>query len=100
MWMMLQADEPVDYVVGTGLTHSVQDLIDIAFAHVGIDPGAHVKQDPAFVRPAEVDNLIADPAKARDELGWEAKTSFEELIKLMVDADLELLREGAPVASS
>jgi GDPmannose 4,6-dehydratase len=100
MWLMLQQDKPGDYVIGTGEQHSVRDVVDVAFAQVGLDPGAHVRQDPAHMRPAEVDSLVADPARARAVLGWEARTGFEELIRLMVDADLERLRSGEPVASA
>jgi GDPmannose 4,6-dehydratase len=100
MWRMLQQDEADDFVVGTGTDHSVRELVDIAFDRVGLDPTGYVVQDPAFMRPAEVDLLIADPAKARDRLGWEPKTSFEDLVRLMVDADLARLRSGAPVASA
>jgi GDPmannose 4,6-dehydratase len=100
MRIMLQRDEPADYVVGTGTDNSVRDLVEIAFDHVGLDPDDHVRVDPELVRPAEVDHLIADPAKARRELGWEPRTSFEQLIRLMVDADLERLRAGAPVSSA
>jgi len=100
MWRMLQQDEADDFVVGTGTDHSVRELVDIAFDQVGLDPAGYVVQDPAFMRPAEVDLLIADPAKARDRLGWEPKTRFEDLVRLMVDADLERLRSGAPVASA
>ena len=100
MWRMLQEDEPDDYVVGTGIDHSVQDLVEIAFAHVGIDPAEYVRQDPRFMRPAEVDLLIADPTKAREKLGWEPSVDFERLVKLMVDADLALLGEGSPVSTA
>jgi GDPmannose 4,6-dehydratase len=100
MWRMLQQDEPEDYVVGTGVVHSVQDLIDIAFAHVGLEPAEYVRQDPRFMRPAEVDLLIADPTKTREELDWEPTVDFEQLVKLMVDADLALLREGNPVSTA
>ena len=100
MWMMLQQDEPDDFVIGTGKDHSVNDLVDIAFDQVGLDPAAYVRQDPAFMRPAEVDLLIADPTKARERLGWAPKTSFDELVRLMVDADIDRLRAGAPVASA
>jgi GDPmannose 4,6-dehydratase len=100
MWRMLQQDEPDDFVVGTGVDNSVQDLVDIAFAHVGLDPAEYVRQDPRFMRPAEVDLLIADPTKAREQLGWEPSVDFEQLVKLMVDADLELLREGNPVSTA
>jgi GDPmannose 4,6-dehydratase len=100
MWMMLQQDEPDDFVIGSGKDNSVKELVDIAFDQVGLDPAAYVKQDPAFMRPAEVDLLIADPAKAREQLGWTPKTGFDELVRLMVDADLARLRAGAPIASS
>jgi GDPmannose 4,6-dehydratase len=92
MWRMLQRPEPTDYVIGTGKTHSVQQLLELAFAEVGLDWKAHVVQDPAFVRPAEVDALQADPRKACAELGWEAEVDFAALVKLMVAADLERLR--------
>ena len=97
MWMMLQRDEPDDYVVGTGKDHSVRELVDIAFDHVGLDPGPYVRQDPALLRPAEVDRLIADATKAGEVLGWRPTTSFERLVRLMVDADLERLQAGAPI---
>ncbi len=97
IWLMLQADEPSDYVIGTGQDHSVRDLVDLAFDHVGIDPEPHLKLDPALLRPAELDHLRADASRARRELGWEPTVSFEELIRAMVDADLALLRGGAPV---
>jgi GDPmannose 4,6-dehydratase len=100
MWLMLQQDEPDDFVVGTGEDHSVRELVDIAFDRVGLDPEAFVRIDPAFLRPAEVDQLIANPSKAKEKLGWEPRTSFEELVNLMVDADLERLEGGAPVASA
>jgi GDPmannose 4,6-dehydratase len=96
MWLMLQQDEPEDFVIATNETHTVRELVDVAFAHVGLDPGDHVKQDPRFMRPAEVDQLIGSYDKAKDRLGWEPKTRFEELVKLMVDADLELLQSGVP----
>lgn len=89
MWRMLQQDEPDDYVVATGGTHSIRELLDAAFAHVGIDDwSGYVKQDPRFMRPAEVDLLIGDPSKAREKLGWEPKVSFPELVAMMVDHDL------------
>jgi GDPmannose 4,6-dehydratase len=88
MWRMLQNESPTDYVIGTGVHHSVRDCVEIAFAHVGLDPADFVRVDPALIRPAEVDSLLADPAKAREELDWTAKTSFEELIQIMVEADL------------
>ncbi|TNM68738.1 GDP-mannose 4,6-dehydratase [Streptomyces sp. NP160] len=89
MWRMLQQDTADDYVVATGETHAISELLDVAFAHVGIsDWSSKVRQDPAFMRPAEVDLLIGDPTKAKEELGWELKVGFEELVKMMVDADL------------
>ena len=89
MWRMLQQDEADDYVVATGETHSIGELLDAAFAHVGItDWAPYVKQNPEFMRPAEVDLLIGDPAKARDELGWEPKVGFAELVGMMVENDL------------
>jgi GDPmannose 4,6-dehydratase len=100
MWRMLQRDEPDDYVVGTGVVHSVRDLVEIAFGHLGLDPAEYVREDPKFIRPAEVDLLIADPSKAREQLGWQPTVDFEQLVKLMVDADLELLREGSPVSTA
>jgi len=90
MWLMLQADQPQDFVVGTGVHHSVQDCVDFAFAHVDLDPADFVVSDPEFMRPAEVETLLADPTKAREELGWQARTSFKELMEIMVEADLEL----------
>jgi GDPmannose 4,6-dehydratase len=91
MWRMLQQPSPQDYVIGTGQTHSVRELVEAAFGHVGLDWRAHVVSDPKFMRPAEVDLLLADPSKARQELGWTPKVSFHELIGMMVDADLERL---------
>jgi len=96
MWLMLQADEPDDFVIATGEAHSVRTLVDVAFDQVGLNPEEHVELDPRFIRPAEVEHLIGDYSKARDQLGWEPKTTFEELIRLMVDADLELLSSGVP----
>jgi GDPmannose 4,6-dehydratase len=91
MWLMLQRDEPSDYVVATGKAHSVRYCVEVAFDHAGLDPAEHVVIDPSFLRPAEVDHLIGDASKAREELGWEPKTSFEEMIRLMVEADAKLL---------
>jgi GDPmannose 4,6-dehydratase len=89
MWLMLQQDSGDDYVVATGETHSIRDLLDIAFKHVGIDDWSkHVVQDPRFFRPADVDVLIGDASKAHEKLGWQPKVSFAELIEMMVDADL------------
>jgi GDPmannose 4,6-dehydratase len=95
MWMMLQREEPEDFVIATGVEHSVRDCVDIAFAHAGIDPDDHVRADPRFLRPAEVDHLVGNASKAREKLGWEPRTSFRELIEMMVDADLERLSEPA-----
>jgi len=91
MWRMLQRAQPADYVIGTGVTHTVRDLCEVAFQHVGLDWRKHVKIDPAFVRPAEVDVLQADPSRARRELGWTRAVEFPALIHMMVDADLERL---------
>jgi GDPmannose 4,6-dehydratase len=96
MWLMLQQDQPADYVIATGKSHSVRELVRIAFEHVGLDPEQHVRIDPQFMRPAEVEHLIGDASKARDQLGWEPRTSFEDMVRLMVDADLELLASGVP----
>lgn len=91
MWLMLQQDKPDDYVVATGETHSIHDLLERSFAEVGIkDWKSYVKQDPRFMRPAEVDLLIGDASKAKKALGWEPKVSFPELVKMMVANDLEL----------
>jgi GDPmannose 4,6-dehydratase len=100
MWRMLQLDEPDDFVIGTGNDNSVGDLVNIAFAYLGLDPSELIRQDPAFMRPAEVDLLIADASKAKDELGWEPTVDFEQLVKVMVDADLALLGEGSPVSTA
>jgi GDPmannose 4,6-dehydratase len=93
MWRMLQRPAPQDYVIGTGQTHSVRELAETAFAHVGLDWRKHVTTDPKYMRPAEVDLLQADPSKARQELGWTPRVGFSELVAMMVDADLERLRE-------
>jgi GDPmannose 4,6-dehydratase len=93
MWMMLQQPTPDDYVIATGETHSVRELVEIAFDHVGLKWEDHVAIDPALVRPAEVDLLQGDASKARRVLGWEPGTSFPQLVKLMVDADVALLQE-------
>ena len=94
MWMMLQQDEPGDYVIATGTTHSVKELLDAAFGSVGLDWKDCVKVDPKNLRPAEVDLLQGDSSKARKVLGWEPTVGFEELIEMMVDADLESLRRS------
>jgi GDPmannose 4,6-dehydratase len=91
MWRMLQQPSPQDYVIGTGKTHSVRELVEAAFSHVDLDWEKHVVTDPKFMRPAEVDLLLADPSKARQELGWTPAVDFQHLIAMMVDADLERL---------
>ena len=96
MWLMLQQGEPEDFVIATGEAHSVRELVQVAFEQVGLDPEGHVRIDPRFLRPAEVEHLVGDYSKAREKLGWEPRTSFEEMIRLMVDADLELLSRGVP----
>lgn len=88
-WLMLQQDNPDDYVVATGKTHSIRRLLEVAFGHVGLNWEDHVRQDPRFMRPAEVDLLIGDPAKAKEKLAWEPEYTFEMLIKEMVEADVE-----------
>ena len=91
MWRMLQQPEPRDYVIGTGVSHSVRDLVEAAFLHVGLDWEQHVRVDPDFIRPAEVDVLTGDASRARAELGWTPTVSFRELVAMMVDADLARL---------
>jgi GDPmannose 4,6-dehydratase len=91
MWLMLQQDQPSDYVIGTGETHSVRELVELAFGHVGLDYRKYVVSDPRFHRPAEVDLLLADPSKARAQLGWKTKVTFAQLVSMMVDADLARL---------
>ncbi len=92
MWLMLQQDQPDDYVIGTGQTHSVRELCQAAFGHMGLDPADYVKVDSRFIRPADVDLLVSDPSKARTALGWTPAVSFEELVATMVDADLARLQ--------
>ncbi len=94
MWLMLQQDEPDDYVIATGETHSVRELCEVAFGYAGLDYRDYVVIDPKFFRPAEVDLLVGNPAKARAKLAWEPTVSFEELICMMVDSDLEALQSG------
>jgi len=95
MWLMLQQERADDYVIATGVTHSIRDLVDAAFAHVGIDDWTpYVRQDERFMRPAEVDQLIGDASKARRALGWAPKVSFEELVAMMVDADVAAQQAG------
>jgi GDPmannose 4,6-dehydratase len=91
MWLMLQQDRADDYVIATGESHRVQDLVEVAFGHVGLDFEKHVRLDPKFLRPAEVDHLIGDPTKARSTLGWAPKVDFATLVKMMVDADMARL---------
>jgi len=98
MWMMLQQDRPADYVIATGETHTVRELVETAFSHVGLDWEEFVVQDPRFMRPAEVDLLVGDAARAREELGWAPEVGFRELVHMMVDADL--VRHGAQKAGS
>jgi len=92
MWLMLQQDEPDDYVIATGETHSVREFVEEAFGHLDLDWHDYVAQDPRFYRPAEVDLLVGDPTKAREQLGWEPTVDFKELVRLMVDADMEALK--------
>jgi GDPmannose 4,6-dehydratase len=101
MWLMLQQDVPADYVVATGQTHSVQELVEIAFAHVGLDWREHVRTDDNLIRGrAELHNLVGDPTKTRERLGWSPSVTFEGLVRLLVDADLEQLRAAVPSAST
>ncbi len=95
MWLMLQQEKPDDYVIATGVSHSVRELVEIAFAHAGLDWQKHVRVDPALLRPAEVDHLLGDASKARQELGWQPEVSFKQLVEMMVDADLERLRTSS-----
>jgi GDPmannose 4,6-dehydratase len=100
MWLMLQQDRPDDYVVATGVSHSVRELVELACEHVGLDWKALVRQDPKLLRPAEVDHLIGDSSKARQQLGWTPEVDFQALVGLMVDADIRRLSEArrpAPV---
>ncbi len=93
MWLMLQQEHPADFVIATGETHSIREFLDIAFSHVGLDWTKHVEIDPRYYRPAEVDLLVGNPAKAKKLLAWEPKTKFVELVKLMVESDIELLKQ-------
>ncbi|WP_243354233.1 GDP-mannose 4,6-dehydratase [Bacillus litorisediminis] len=94
MWLMLQQEVPDDYVIATGETHTVKDFIEIAFQYVGLDWRNHVVQDPKFIRPAEVDLLLGDSSKAKDKLGWQPTVSFEQLVQMMVEHDLQRLGNG------
>jgi GDPmannose 4,6-dehydratase len=93
MWLMLQADEPEDFVIATGETHRVRDAVEIAFSRQGLDPDAYVEIDPKYYRPSEVDLLLGDASKAKEKLGWEPKVRFQELVELMVDADVAALED-------
>lgn len=93
MWMMLQQDKPDDYVLATGTTHSVERFVELSFEAVGLKWQDYVVQDPRFMRPAEVDLLVGDPSKAKEKLGWEADTAFDDLVQLMVKAELEKLSD-------
>jgi GDPmannose 4,6-dehydratase len=95
MWLMLQQDQPEDFVIATGTAHSVRECVEIAFDHAGVSIDDHVETDPAMLRPAEVEHLIGDATKAKQLLGWEPEVSFEELIRMMVDADHALLKREA-----
>ncbi len=97
MWLMLQQDKPDDYVVATGETHAVEELVSVAFEYVGLDWHDYVVQDPRFMRPAEVDLLVGDATKAGTRLGWEPRVTFKQLIHMMIDADLELLKSGGQI---
>ena len=96
MWLMLQQDKADDYVIATGKSHSVRELVEVAFTHAGLDWQKHVKLDPKFLRPAEVDLLIGDPSKAKAALGWAPEVDFERLVTMMVDADIRRLQTPAP----
>ena len=98
MWLMLQQDQPDDYVIATGEAHSVQEFVEVAFAHVGLDWEKHVGIDPRYLRPAEVDHLIGDPAKAKRQLGWEPTVNFKQLATMMVDADIDRIKSGQLIA--
>jgi GDPmannose 4,6-dehydratase len=100
MWLMLQQEQPDDYVIATGISHSVRDLVDVAFAHVGLDWREHVALDPKLIRPAEVEHLIGDSSKARTQLGWNPSVDFPALIKMMVDADLGRVAATPPGLSN
>ena len=100
MWLMLNADKPEDYVIATGETHSVRDFIESAFGYLDLDWQRYVEIDPRYFRPAEVDRLLGDAGKARRELGWEPKVTFDQLVKLMVDHDLILAKREAEAAET
>jgi GDPmannose 4,6-dehydratase len=100
MWMMLQQDEPDDYVVATGKTHSVKELVELAFSYAGLDWQKYVKTDPRFIRPAEVDLLIGEPKKAKDALGWTPEVDFGGLVRMMVDADIQRLSRETRISAA
>ena len=99
MWLMLQQPTPEDFVIATGITHSVKELLEIAFAHVGLDWQKHVEIDPALLRPAEDDLLTGDAGKANKILGWKPTVTFEQIVRMMVDSDLSLLSKSAALAT-
>jgi GDPmannose 4,6-dehydratase len=94
MWLMLQQEKPGDYVIATGEDHSVRDLLDEAFGYLGLEWKRHVEVDPRYFRPTEVDRLVGDASKARRQLGWQPTVRFRELVRMMVDADLDELGRG------
>jgi GDPmannose 4,6-dehydratase len=100
MWLMLQQDTPDDYVVATGETHSVREFLDLAFGHLGLDWQKHVEMDTRYLRPSEVDLLLGNPAKARKVLGWKPKVAFRDLVKMMVDHDMDLARDEQAVSAA
>ena len=100
MWLMLQQEEPTDYVIATGEEHSVRECVELAFGYADLDPDRHVVVDPELVRPAEVDHLVGDASRARRELGWQPEISFRELVEMMVDADVAAVRGRAAVATA
>jgi GDPmannose 4,6-dehydratase len=99
MWLMLQQDAPDDYVISTGVSHSVQELVEVAFSRAGLDWQKHVYTDPSLIRPAEVDHLLGDCTKARQKLGWTPKVDFKQLVEMMVDADIERVSASRAVAA-
>jgi GDPmannose 4,6-dehydratase len=99
MWLMLQQPIADDFVIATGVSHSVRDLVEIAFARVGLDWQKHVRTDPRFLRPAEVDHLIGDPTKAKRVLGWTQRVDFKQLVQMMVDADMARLSASSALSA-
>ncbi len=94
---MVNNKQPIDYVIATGETHSVEDFLSVAFGHADLDWKEYVVQDPQYMRPAEVDLLVGDASKAGQELGWEPTVTFDELVRLMVDADVKMIKDGVTV---